>query len=171
MRGKQVNTLSWLTSLLSHPHPYGYGYVSFFLTRKNAQQHTLGWVRHTGQVTLPLAAESPVTSTLEEQLHIRPLLFDIWVNFSLVVSILWWQAAIWWKSRKEYRCSARILFLSPIPPFLSLSAIPLRLQTNLSLCTPQTGDAIWRRSTRVYNNSLQLSLYLGHLSVVLERWS
>lgn len=152
-----------------------------FFTDKNAQCNTLGWVRCSGRLTPPLTAESPVTlssgssshQTCDQTLALPlPTLSEF---LSLAVSILWWQAAIWWKSCDEYRCSARILCLSPALPFvwlcLSPSVFPFRLIYLYVVCwrgacgpMMLSKQEAQEKANSLYN-SFKLSLYLGHLSV------
>ncbi len=128
-------------ALLSYldPHSYGQGNSSH---TKNAQ-HTLGWVRHAGQVT----AESPVTSsagavsyhTYDETPdpafpHLSCFIYFLMTDCHMVKDLQGIQMLCW-------NIFFSLLSLPPSVSFFRCAIISLPLQTNLSLSTLQTGDA------------------------------
>lgn len=167
---------SWHHKPLSHlcPNPYGQGYFSQTIMHINTH-----WDESDHWVRWPLSSQlSHWCRSLQKWLHIRhvtrpwPLLLHVEVNFSSAVSILW-QAAIWRRSCKEYRCSARIPFLSPTPPFfgsVSLSLFLYRLIYPYVLNRQVMHVLWWRGSTKVGKQTIIIvkakSLFVSAVSSI-----
>lgn len=110
-------------------------------TQKCTKTRTPGWVRSMGQVT-----PSPHNWVNSDVVYRRSFASEIRPYFSMFHVFSFITSCCMVKVLQDYRCSAGIPFLPPkalslshlFTPNLLLSVL---LQSNLSLCTLQTGDA------------------------------